>query len=149
MNLFWLLGALCNYTVILIVQLGMDFWVLSPPPIRFVLDTENLRIKSGSIHDVHQLKSGFALNWGHVLNLDKDFLGPGLQKSSGLARSQSCVQHGMVSQNYEVLFQRLFLVFSHLCTGRLWRLNWLRINHHSADRAVIKGKSDCKLTLKI
>lgn len=147
MNLFWLLGAFCikycNYTAIIILQLGLDFWVLSPQPIRFGLNTENLRIKPGSMYDRHQLKSGLALNSGHVVNLDKDCLRSGLQNTNGLAGSQSYAQHGTDAGWYHrtVFFQSLFLVFSHLCTGRLRELHRSHlIPRHSADQTAIKGK---------
>lgn len=54
-------------------KFGLDFWVLSPQFIRFGLDAENLRIKSSLIYDMHQMKSGFALNSGFVETLMKNF----------------------------------------------------------------------------
>lgn len=38
----------------IILQFGLDFWILCPQPIRLGLDTENLRIKSDSMYDIHQ-----------------------------------------------------------------------------------------------
>lgn len=149
MSLFWLLGALCiiscNYTAIIILKFGLDFWVLSPKPTRFGLDTENLRIKPGSMYNIYQLKMGFVLNSERVVNLDKDFLGPALQRNKCTGwTTKLCTAWGrcwLVSQHYEVLFQCFFLVFSLLCTGRFRQLHPLSlIPRHSADQTVIKGK---------